>query len=68
MGLLTTAVTDGGGDYTVHIVVGLDGEDRLHMLNVCGSSFRFSLSRRSVGEPRGARVARRREHQDGGDG
>src|SRR6478672_3972766 len=28
------AVTDGDGDYTVHIVVGLDGEDRLHMPDV----------------------------------
>src|SRR6476620_479075 len=28
------AVTEGGGDYTVHIVVGLDREDQLHVLDV----------------------------------
>ena len=29
------AVTDKGGDYTVHIVVGVDPEERIYVLDLC---------------------------------
>jgi hypothetical protein len=44
------AVTDGGGDYTVRAVVGLDAPRRAHVCSICGAAAPLptSGSRRSA--------------------